>query len=79
MRLYGLDDRIAKADGEADLAEVERDIDDILKGELQKQTAGGGDPAQTAAFGLATHRPHRLEHLVVQRRAALAGKIGVGA
>ncbi len=76
MRLFGLADRIAKADGEADLAEVERDIDDILKGELQKQTAGGGDPAQTAAFGLATHR---LEHLVVQRRAALAGKIGVGA
>jgi len=71
MRLYALTDRIAAADGEADLAEVERHIDEILKGELQKQTGAGADPAQTAAFGLAGHR---LEHLIVQRRAALAPK-----
>jgi len=55
---------------------VERHIDEILKGELQKQTGAGADPAQTAAFGLAAHR---LEHLIVQRRAALGAKIGVGA
>ena len=55
---------------------MERHIDEILKGELQKQTGAGADPAQTAAFGLAGHR---LEHLIVQRRAALGAKIGVGA
>jgi TRAP-type uncharacterized transport system substrate-binding protein len=76
MRLYALTDRIAAAAGEADLAEVERRIDEILKGELQKQTGAGADPAQIAAFGLAAHR---LEHLIVQRRAALGAKIGNGA
>jgi len=69
--LYSLTDRIATAESEADLADVERHIDNILKGELQRQAAGGADNEQFAAFGLATHR---LEHLITQRRSIIASK-----
>ena len=71
IRLYSLNDRIRTADNEADLADVERDIDHILKGELQRQVAGGADTEQSAAFGLVTRR---LEHLITQRRSILASK-----
>jgi len=71
IRLYSLTDRIATAESEADLADVEGLIDNILKGELQRQAAGGADTEQSAAFGLATHR---LEHLITQRRSVIASK-----
>lgn len=71
MRLHGLTDHIRKAANEADLAETEGRIDDILKGELEKYAIGDADAAETAALGLATHR---LEHLIAQRRAVLNGK-----
>jgi hypothetical protein len=66
MRLYTLTDQISKAETEAELAEVEQRIDEILKSELEKQAAGGADAAEMAVLGLATHR---LEHLIAQRRA----------
>jgi len=71
MRLYALTDQIGRADSEAELAEAERRIDDILKGELQKYAIGDAEATETAAMGLATHR---LEHLIAQRRTALNGK-----
>ena len=71
MRLYALTDQIRKADSEAELAEAERCIDDILKGELQKYAIGDAEATETAAMGLATHR---LEHLIAQRRTVLSGK-----
>ena len=71
MRLYALTDQIRKSNGEADLADAEERIDQILKGELEKYTTGNAEPAETAALGLATHR---LEHLIAQRRAVLNGK-----
>src|SRR6516164_11814853 len=71
MRLYALTDQIRKADSEAELAEAERCIDDILKGELQRYAIGDAEATETAAMGLATHR---LEHLIAQRRMALNGK-----
>jgi TRAP-type uncharacterized transport system substrate-binding protein len=71
MRLYALTDQIRKSNGEADLADAEERIDQILKGELEKYTTGDVEPAETAALGLATHR---LEHLIAQRRALINGK-----
>jgi hypothetical protein len=46
-------------------------IDDILKGELEKYAACNADATEAAAMGLA---PHRLEHLIAQRRTVLNGK-----
>jgi TRAP-type uncharacterized transport system substrate-binding protein len=71
MRLYALTQQISKAGNEAELAETERRIDDILKGELEKYAAGDADATESAALGLATHR---LEHLIAQRRAMLDGQ-----
>jgi TRAP-type uncharacterized transport system substrate-binding protein len=71
MRLHALTDQIRKSNGEADLADAEERIDQILKGELEKYATGTAEPAETAALGLATHR---LEHLIAQRRAVLNGK-----
>ena len=70
IRLYALTDDISEAESEAALGAIEQRIDEILKAEFQKD-----DPAasQTAILGLATHR---LEHLIEQRRAALAGQGG---
>jgi hypothetical protein len=66
MRLYALTDQIAAASDEADLANAEQHIDDILKAELKRHSNGGSDAAEVAALGLATHR---LEHLIARRRA----------
>ena len=68
MRLYGLMDKIGAASSEAELAHAERDIDEILKLELEKHSSGDAEAAESAALGLATHR---LERLIGQRRAAL--------
>jgi NMT1-like family len=70
IRLYALTDRIGQARNEADLAEAERHIDGILKGELEKYAVGAAEPSESAALGLATHR---LEYLITQRRALLSG------
>jgi TRAP transporter TAXI family solute receptor len=66
MRLYALTDQIDAARDEADLADAEQRIDNILKAELQGRPNGGADAADVAALGLATHR---LEHLIARRRA----------
>ncbi len=68
MRLYGLMDHIDGAASEAELAEAERNIDDILKTELEKYSNGEAEAAESAALSLATHR---LERLIGQRRAEL--------
>jgi TRAP-type uncharacterized transport system substrate-binding protein len=71
MRLYGLTDKIGAAGSEAELADAERDIDEILKLELEKHSSGNAEAAESAALGLATHR---LERLIGQRRTALGGQ-----
>ena len=73
LRLYALMDQVNEASSEAELTEVERRIDDILKVELGRASNGDAAAAETAALALATHR---LEHLIGQRRAGLAGRIG---
>jgi hypothetical protein len=65
-RLFALTDRVRQAGGEADLAQAEQEIDEILRSQLER--SGEIDPGEAAAIGLATHR---LEYLIGQRRAAL--------
>jgi hypothetical protein len=71
MRLHALTNQIRKSNDEADLADAEERIDQILKGELEKYATGTAEPAETAALGLATHR---LEHLIAQRQGSFNGK-----
>jgi hypothetical protein len=59
---------VGHATSEQELIDVEQDIDDIIKFELEKHVHRHTDAADIAALGLATHR---LEHLIVQRRAAM--------
>jgi TRAP transporter TAXI family solute receptor len=70
LSLQALIDQIGKAATESDLADTERRIDKILKGELERYATGNADPGETAALGLATHR---LEHLIAERRSTLKG------
>jgi TRAP transporter TAXI family solute receptor len=71
MRLHALTNRINEARSEAELAEVEQAIDEILKGELERYSPGDIDAGETGALSLAIHR---LEHLVRQRHAALSAR-----
>jgi len=66
--LNALADQIKVATSEAELSDIERDIDEILRIELEKHSGGEADAAKCAAVGLATHR---LERLISQRRAGL--------
>ena len=66
MRLNGLADQIKGATSEAELADAEWDLDEILRVELEKYSSGEAEAAEYAALGLATHR---LERLINRRRA----------
>jgi hypothetical protein len=68
MRLNRLADQVRGATSEAELADVERNIDEILDTELEKHSDDEAKAAEYAALGLATHR---LERLISQRRAGL--------
>lgn len=67
-RLYALTELIGEAGAEPGLAVIERQIDEILKKELERYSSGEANVAEASALGLATHR---LERLIGQRRAIL--------
>lgn len=68
--LYELGSEIRNAKSEAELDEIEKRIDDILKTELARNTGGeGADSSEMAALGLAAHR---LQYLMSHCRARLA-------
>jgi hypothetical protein len=69
--LYALPRRIRNAGSEADLASIEDEVDEILKGKLAN-TAGGDDDALHIAALNST--AHRLENLIHHRRSILAAK-----
>jgi TRAP transporter TAXI family solute receptor len=75
-RLYALSEQVNTAQSEAELAQIEQSIDDILKAELDRYASGAAEPAEAAALSLATHR---LEHLINQRRATFDGPRRIGA
>jgi len=69
-RLFGLMDEVRAARDEAELVRIEESIDDILRAQLEGSPQGEIDPGEAAAVSLATHR---LERMLSQKRAALAG------
>jgi len=67
--LYALAHRIRRADKESDLSEIENQIDEILR--AQREAAQEEENSlDTATLNVAAHR---LEDLIHERRAALAG------
>jgi TRAP-type uncharacterized transport system substrate-binding protein len=67
--LYALARRIRKANSEAELSDIEDEIDDILKAERAKSAAGDESAVDDATLNAAAHR---LESLTHDRRALLA-------
>jgi TRAP transporter TAXI family solute receptor len=70
MRLYALVEKINEVKSDAELIEVEWQIDEILKDELKKVSAGKVDEGEISAISLASQR---LQYLLAQRRLALGG------
>jgi TRAP transporter TAXI family solute receptor len=70
-RLTRLMDQIGTAKSESELANAERNIDEILKAQLEKYSRGEAEAAECAALGLAIQR---LERLIGQRRAGLGSR-----
>ncbi|UPJ44085.1 ABC transporter substrate-binding protein [Bradyrhizobium sp. 40] len=58
--LYELGNEIRNAKSDAELEDIEKSIDDILKKELTKNAGENADSAEMAALGLAAHRLHYL-------------------
>jgi TRAP-type uncharacterized transport system substrate-binding protein len=72
--LYALGRRIRKADTEAELLDIEEEIDDILKAERAKSAGGDENAVDAATLNVAAHR---LENLIHDRRAVLAKRPAV--
>jgi TRAP transporter TAXI family solute receptor len=72
--LYALGRRIRRAATEAELSEIEEEIDSILKGQRSKAAAGDKSAVDDATLNVAAHR---LESLIHDRRAVLAKRPGI--
>jgi hypothetical protein len=69
--LYALSRRIRKADSEAELSDIEDEIDNILKAERAKSAGGDESAVDDATLNVAAHRLESLSH---DRRTLLAKK-----
>jgi len=76
LQLHALAARIKEAGSQAELADIEGSIDDILKRQLERCSRGEFNEGEASALSLAIQR---LEHLVSQRYAVLAGRPGPAA
>jgi len=72
--LYALARRIRRVDTEAELQDIEEEIDSILKAEHAKSAAGDESAVDDATLNVAAHR---LESLIHDRRALLAKRPAV--
>jgi TRAP-type uncharacterized transport system substrate-binding protein len=72
--LYALARRIRKVEAEAELSDIEEDIDRILRGERAKSAAGDESAVDDATLNVAAHR---LESLIHDRRALIAKRLSV--
>jgi TRAP-type uncharacterized transport system substrate-binding protein len=72
--LYALVRRIRKADSEAELSDIEEEIDEILKAEHAKSAGGDETAVDDATLNVAAHR---LESLIHDRRALFAKRPAV--
>ena len=67
--LYALARRIRKVEAEAELSDIEEEIDGILKAERAKSAAGDESAVDDATLNVAAHR---LESLIHDRRTLIA-------
>ena len=67
--MHALAGRVRNARSEAELAQIEEEIDNILKAELARYAKGQSQAMDAAALSLAAQR---LEHLIHYRRSTLA-------
>jgi TRAP-type uncharacterized transport system substrate-binding protein len=72
--LYALARRIRKVDSEAELSDIEEEIDDILREQRAKSAAGDESAVDDATLNVAAHR---LESLIHDRRTMLAKRPAV--
>jgi TRAP-type uncharacterized transport system substrate-binding protein len=72
--LYALGRRIRKAGSEAELSDIEEEIDNVLTAQRAKSAAGDENAVDDATLNVAAHR---LEGLIHDRRALLAKKPAV--
>jgi hypothetical protein len=72
--LYALGRRIRKAGTEAELSDIEDEIDDILKTQRARSAAGDESAVDDATLNVAAHR---LESLIHDRRTMLAKRPAV--
>lgn len=72
--LYALARRIRNVSSEAELSDIEEEIDNILKGEHAKSGAGDESAVDDATLNVAAHR---LESLIHDRRVVLAKRPAV--
>ncbi|SDP01839.1 TRAP-type uncharacterized transport system, substrate-binding protein [Afipia sp. GAS231] len=72
--LYALARRIRKVDTEAELSDIEEEIDNILKAERAKSARGDESAVDDATLNVAAHR---LESLIHDRRTLLATRPAV--
>jgi TRAP-type uncharacterized transport system substrate-binding protein len=72
--LYALGRRIRKAATEAELSDIEEEIDDILRAQRAKSAAGDESAVDDATLNVAAHR---LESLIHDRRTMLAKRPGI--
>ena len=75
--MHALAGRVRNARGEAEFAQLEDEIDNILKAELARYAKGQSQAMDAAALSLAAQR---LEHLIHYRRSTLvAGHLSAAA
>jgi hypothetical protein len=72
--LHALGRRIRKANTEAELSDIEEEIDEILSSQRAKSAAGDESAVDDATLNVAAHR---LESLIHDRRTMLAKKPAV--
>jgi hypothetical protein len=72
--LYALVRRIRKSDTEAELSDIEEEIDNILKAERAKSAAGDERAVDDATLNVAAHR---LENLIHDRRTLISKRPAV--
>jgi hypothetical protein len=70
LQLCDLMEKVGNSRNVSELAEIEGQIDGILKRELEKNATGEADATELDAISLACHR---LEYSIRVRRTALAG------
>jgi len=70
--LYALARRVRKVDTEAELSDIEEEIDGLLKTERAKSAGGDESAVDDATLNVAAHR---LESLIHERRGLLVKSV----